>query len=101
MTQPPLSCLTVAVLSGQPWTLSIAGAVAAALCTALRCLESVAARESVLPLPDHQVASILAVPGTLFGAGAGAAATASSGALLSHGHEGRRLASPWRQLTMC
>lgn len=35
------------------------GAAAAALCTALRCLESAAARESSAPLPDHQV------PGTL------------------------------------
>lgn len=35
-----------------------AGAMAAALCTALRCLESIAAREALLPLPPHQVRNL-------------------------------------------
>ena len=49
---------------------------AAALCTALRCLESVAARPALLPLPSHVVARALQAPALLFEAPHGSAAGA-------------------------
>lgn len=51
---------------------------AAALCTALRCLESVCARPALLPLPSHVVARALQAPALLFEGAQGAAAGVES-----------------------
>ncbi|KAK9837520.1 hypothetical protein WJX81_008387 [Elliptochloris bilobata] len=48
-----------------------AGAAAAAVCTALRALESLAARDAALPLPATVVAGALHCPALLFGIGGG------------------------------
>lgn len=53
---------------------------AAALCTALRCLESVIARPALLPLPSHVVARALQAPALLFDVPSGTA-TGVSGTL--------------------
>ncbi len=50
--------LAAPYLAALPVARQDAGAMAAALCTALRCLESIAAREALLPLPPHQVRNL-------------------------------------------